>query len=304
MLIYILSRNENLYSTNRFVKAGQKAGHTIKVYNHMFCDLLIQNSEFSVSYNDEVLPIPDYIIPRIGANVTKQGEKVIRHFEKMGVPTLTSADGLLNSRNKFRCMQILAEKELNMPTTFFSNDLEHAESLIEKNKAFGYPFILKITEGTQGVGVYLIKSENQSKRFFDYYAQSKTKVILQEFIAESKGRDIRLFTVGDKVVAAMERIAPPNEFRSNIHRGARGHNVSLGPSETRMAIEALKALNLKIGGVDIIRSKNGPLILEVNSSPGLEGIESTTKIDIAGAVFQFIEEDFNRLNQDKNDANK
>ena len=299
MLIYILSRNENLYSTSRLIKAGQNAGHEIKVYNHMYCDLLIENSEFSVSYNDKKLPKPDYIIPRIGANVTKQGEKVIRHFEKMGVPTLTSSDGLLNSRNKFRCMQILAEKSLNMPTTFFSNDLEHAESIIQNNKAFGYPFVLKITEGTQGVGVYLIKSEAQSKQFFDYYSQSKTKVILQEFIAESKGRDIRLFTVGDKVVASMERVAPPNEFRSNIHRGAMGHTVSLGPSETKMAIEALKALNLKIGGVDIIRSKKGPLILEVNSSPGLEGIEGTTKIDIAGAIFKFIEEDFNRINEIK-----
>lgn len=297
MLIYILSRNENLYSTKQLVVAGQKAGHEIKVYNHMYCDLLIENGEFYINYNDTTLPKPDYIIPRIGANVTKQGEKVIRHFEKMGVPTLTSADGLLNSRDKFRGIQILAESKLNMPLTYFSNDFEYAEKIVETK--LGYPFILKITEGTQGIGVYLIKSTHQSQRFFDHYSESKTKVILQEFIAESKGRDIRIFTVGDKVIASMERIAPANEFRSNIHQGGIGQNVSLSPNEIEMAVNAIKALGLKIGGVDIIRSKKGPLILEVNSSPGLEGIEGTTKIDIASSVFKFIEEDYKRL-QSKN----
>ncbi len=232
----------------------------------------------------------DYIIPRIGANVTKQGEKVIRHFEKMGVPSLTSSDGLLNSRNKFRSMQILAEANLRMPLTYFSNDFEYAERIVHSK--LGYPFILKITEGTQGVGVYLIKSEHQAKRFFDYYSESKTAVILQKFIAESKGRDVRIFTVGNKVIAAMERIAPANEFRSNIHQGGLGQMVNLSSDEIEMAVNAIKALGLKIGGVDIIRSEKGPMILEVNSSPGLEGIEGTTKIDIATSVFTFIEEDY------------
>ena len=297
MLIYILSRNENLYSTARLIEAGRMAGHTIEVYNHMYCDLLIEDSNFYISYNEKTLTLPDYIIPRIGANVTQQGEKVIRHFEKMGVPTLTSSDGLLNSRNKFRSIQILAESKLSMPLTYFSNDFEYAEHIVE-NK-LGYPFILKITEGTQGVGVYLIKNKQHSQHFFDYYSESKTKVILQKFVAESSGRDIRIFTVGNKVIASMERIAPPNEFRSNIHLGGQGKNVNLSPNEIEMAVSAIKSLGLKIGGVDIIRSQNGPMILEVNSSPGLEGIEGTTKIDIASAVYKFIEADFEKLQKKK-----
>ena len=291
MLIYILSRNENLYSTSRLIDAGKKAGHIIKVYNHMYCDLIIENGSYNVSYNNNILAIPDYIIPRIGSNVTTQGEMVIRQFEKMGVKTLTSSNGLLLSRNKLRSMQVMAEHNLRMPATFYSNDLEHAEKLV--NQKLGYPFILKITEGTQGVGVYLIKNEAHAQRFFDYYSESKTKVILQKFIKESSGRDIRIFAVENKVIACMERVAPPNEFRSNIHRGAAGKNVKITDEEKTMALEALKALNLKIGGVDIIRSKNGPLILEVNSSPGLEGIEGTTKINIAGEIYKYIESDFN-----------
>jgi ribosomal protein S6--L-glutamate ligase len=288
MLIYILSRNENLFSTARLIEAGKKRGHTIKVYNHMYCDLIIENSNFYISYENEILPKPDYIIPRIGANVTRQGEFVIRHFEKMGVPSLTSSEGLLNSRNKLRSIQILAEHQLKMPITYFSDDLEHAETYV--NTKLSYPFILKITEGTQGVGVYLIKDVLSSNRFFDHYSISKTNVILQEFIEESKGRDIRVFAVGKKVVAVMERIAPENEFRSNIHRGGEGRPVKLTAEEKEIAINAIAALNLKIGGVDIIRSKRGPLILEVNSSPGLEGIEKVTQIDIASEIYKYIEQ--------------
>lgn len=287
MLIYILSRNENLFSTSRLIEAGKKRGHTIEVYNHMYCDLIIENSDFQVSYDNTILPKPDYLIPRIGANVTQQGEFVIRHFEKMGVPCLTSSDGLLNSRNKLRSIQILAQHQLKMPTTYFSYDLELAESYV--NKTLGYPFILKITEGTQGVGVYLIKDALTAKRYFDHYSDSKTNVILQEFIEESKGRDIRVFTVGNKVIAAMERIAPKNEFRSNIHRGGEGRLIELTTEEKEIAVKAIESLNLKIGGVDIIRSKRGPMILEVNSSPGLEGIEKSTQIDVASEIYKYIE---------------
>jgi ribosomal protein S6--L-glutamate ligase len=289
MLIYILSRNENLFSTSRLIEAGKKRGHTIEVYNHMYCDLIIENSNFYISYENRILPKPDYIIPRIGANVTRQGEFVIRHFEKMGVPSLTSSDGLLNSRNKLRSIQILAEHQLKMPTTYFSDDLELAENYV--NTTLGYPFILKITEGTQGVGVYLIKDVITAKRYFDHYANSKTNVILQEFIEESKGRDIRVFTVGNKVVAAMERVAPENEFRSNIHRGGEGRLIDLTIEEKEIAVKAIESLNLKIGGVDIIRSNRGPMILEVNSSPGLEGIEKSTQIDVASEIYKYIEGD-------------
>jgi len=290
MLIYILSRNENLFSTARLIEAGKKRGHTIKVYNHMYCDLIIEDSNFHISYENKILPTPDYIIPRIGANVTRQGEFVIRHFEKMGVQTLTSSEGLLNSRNKLRSIQILAEHQLKMPKTYFSDDLELSEAYV--NAKLGYPFILKITEGTQGVGVYLIQDLITAQRFFEHYSTSKTSVILQEFIKESTGRDIRVFAVGNKVVAAMERIAPKNEFRSNIHRGGEGRLIELTNEEKEIAVKAIASLNLKIGGVDIIRSNKGPMILEVNSSPGLEGIEKVTKVDIASEIYEYIEKDF------------
>lgn len=289
MLIYILSRNENLFSTARLIEAGKKRGHTIKVYSHMYCDLIIENGQFFISYENQILEKPDYVIPRIGANVTRQGEFVIRHFEKMGVPVLTSSEGLLNSRNKLRSIQILAEHQLKMPITYFSDDLELAEEYV--NTKLGYPFILKITEGTQGVGVYLIQDTLTAKQFFEHYSASKTNVILQEFIKESTGRDIRVFTVGENVIAAMERVAPKNEFRSNIHRGGEGKLIELTTEEREIAVQAIKALNLKIGGVDIIRSNKGPMILEVNSSPGLEGIEKTTKIDIASSIYEYIEND-------------
>ncbi|MGV6860719.1 MAG: RimK family alpha-L-glutamate ligase [Putridiphycobacter sp.] len=296
MLIYILSRNIQLYSTSRLVEATKKANHKVKVVNHMFCDLLIEDGKFSIVYEGEILEKPDYIIPRIGSNVTSYGEKVIRHFEKMGVPTLTSSDGLLNSRDKLKSIQILAEHDIKIPTTYFSNDFHEVESTVREK--LGYPFILKVIEGTQGLGVHLIKNEPTAQNYFDHFSNSKVKVILQEFIKESSGRDIRIITVGNEVVATMERIAPQNEFRSNIHRGAIGYKIRISDEEKEMAIRALKALNLKAGGVDIIRSKKGPLILEVNSSPGLEGIENTTKIDVAGAIIKFIEEDYKKQKHD------
>jgi ribosomal protein S6--L-glutamate ligase len=262
----------------------------------MYCDLLIENGKFSIWYEGETLPLPDYIIPRIGSNVTSYGEKVIRHFEKMGVCTLTSSEGLLLSRDKLKSLQVLAEHQINMPSTYFSNDFHDVEVLVKSK--LGYPFILKVLEGTQGLGVHLIKNEPTAQNFFDHFANSKTQVILQEFIKESAGRDLRIITAGDSIIASMERIAPQNEFRSNIHRGAVGYNIKLSNDEQQMAINALKAIGLKFGGVDIIRSKRGPLILEINSSPGLEGIEGTTKIDVADEIIKFIEQDYKNFTHD------
>lgn len=290
MLIYILSRNIELYSTSRLYEAVKKRNHRVKVISHMYCDLLIENGEFSVWYEGEMLPIPDYIIPRIGSNVTAYGEKIIRHFEKMGVTTLTSSEGLVLSRDKLKSLQVFAEHQINIPTTYFSNDFHEIERLV--NHKLGYPFILKVLEGTQGLGVHLIKNEPTAQNFFDHFANSKTQVILQEFIKESKGRDLRIIVARSTIIASMERIAPQNEFRSNIHRGAVGYNIRLSDDEQQMAINALKAVGLKFGGVDIIRSKKGPLMLEINSSPGLEGIETVTKIDIAGEIIKFIEQDY------------
>ncbi len=290
MLIYILSRNIELYSTSRLYEAVKQRQHKVKVINHMYCDLLIEAGQFSILYEGETLPLPDYIIPRIGSNVTSYGEKVIRHFEKMGVKTLTSSEGLLLSRDKLKSLQVLAEAGIAMPTTYFSNDFHEIEPIVKSK--LGYPFILKVLEGTQGLGVHLIKNEPTAQNFFDHFAHSKTQVILQEFIKESSGRDLRIITAGNRIIAAMERIAPQNEFRSNIHRGAVGYKIRLSNDEQEMAVNALKAVGLKFGGVDIIRSKKGPLVLEVNSSPGLEGIEQTTRIDVATEIVKFIEEDF------------
>ncbi|MDX1349076.1 MAG: RimK family alpha-L-glutamate ligase [Putridiphycobacter sp.] len=287
MIIYILSRNEQLYSTSRLFEEGKKAGHEIRVINHLHCDLLIENNEFIVIYNGSVLKKPDFLIPRIGANVTVYGEKVIRHFEKMGVQTLTSSIGLLLSRDKFKCMQYLVEKGIPVPTTYFSADLHDAESIVEEK--LGYPFILKLTEGTQGIGVFLVADESSAEQYFNTYSGSKTRIILQKFVSESFGRDIRIIVLGEKVIAAMERVASKNEFRSNIHRGGMGKEVVLTKEEEALALQAIKGLGLKIAGVDIIRSSKGPLLLEVNSSPGIEGIEKCTKINVAKAVIDFIE---------------
>ena len=286
MVIYILSRNKNLYSTSRIFQEGRKAGHNIQVINHMHCDLLIEDNQFFVLHDGKPLPKPDYIIPRIGANVTVFGEKVIRHFEKIGVRTLTSSMGLLLSRDKFKCMQYLVEKGIPVPTTYFSADLHEAEKIVEQK--LGYPFVLKLTEGTQGVGVFLIKDENSAEQYFNTYSGSRTRVMLQKFISESFGRDIRIIVLDNKVIAAMERVAGQNEFRSNIHRGGKGEIVDLTEEEEQLALKAIRGLGLKLAGVDIIRSKNGPLLLEVNSSPGLEGIEKTTKINVAKSIIDYI----------------
>lgn len=287
MLIYILSRNQNLYSTSRLIKEAKAAGHTIKTINHLHCDLLIEDNKPIILHEGEPLAKPDYIIPRIGANVTYYGEKVIRHFEKIGAKTLTSSWGLILSRDKFKCMQSLIEHGISMPTTYLSEDLHNAEYIV--NQKFGYPFILKLIEGTQGIGVFLIEDEEMAQRYFDLYSSSKNKVIIQKFITESFGRDIRIIVVGNKVIAAMERVAANNEFRSNIHRGGLGKQVELTETEIKLAIDTTKIMGLNIAGVDIIRSTNGPLLLEVNSSPGIEGIEKTTKINIAKAVINYIE---------------
>lgn len=286
MIIYILSRNEHLYSTARILEEGKKAGHKIRVINHMHCDLLIENNEFVVLHNGVILPKPDYLIPRIGANVTVFGEKVIRHFEKMGVRTLTSSMGLLLSRDKFKCMQYLVEQGVPVPTTYFSADLHDAETIVEEK--LGYPFVLKLTEGTQGIGVFLIKDENSAEQYFNTYSGSRTRVILQKFVSESFGRDIRIIVIGNRIIAAMERVASKDEFRSNIHRGGVGKIVELTNDEKELALKAINGLGLEIAGVDIIRSAKGPLLLEVNSSPGIEGIEKCTKINVAKALIDFI----------------
>lgn len=294
MLIYILSRGARLYSTSRIYRAALKKRHNVRILDHMECDLLVENGDFKVIYNNEVLLKPDVVIPRIGSSATAYGTAVVRHFQQMGVPVLNSTDGIFNSRDKFRSLQFLAANNIPIPVTYFSNDLHHAEKLVSKK--LGYPFIIKALEGTQGSGVFLVKNEIEAHEFFNKFGSSEKKIILQEFIAEFKGKDIRAFVVGNRVVASMMRMASKGEFRSNIHRGGVGQRVVLSEEEKEMAIRAVRILGLNVAGVDILRSKRGALIIEVNSSPGLEGIEGATGIEIAEEIIGFIEEKYHYAN--------
>jgi ribosomal protein S6--L-glutamate ligase len=287
MLIYILSRGPKLYSTIRIYKAAVKKGHTVRIIDHMECDLLIEKGVFKVVYNEEILPKPDFIIPRIGSSVTFYGSTVVRHFEQMGVQTLNNAISILNSRDKFRSLQFLVEGGIQIPTTYFSNDLFFAKKIVQ-NK-LGYPFIIKVLEGTQGLGVYLVKDEENATEILSHFMAKKTKIMLQEYIAEFSGKDLRVFVVGNKIVATMMRIAGGDDFRSNLHRGGRGEKVELTPDEKAMAINSVKALNLQVAGVDILRSKKGPMVIEVNSSPGLEGIERVSEMPVAEEIIDLLE---------------
>jgi len=262
-------------------------GHTVRVLDHMECDLLIEKGEFKVVYNDEILQKPDFLIPRIGSSVTFYGSTVVRHFEQMGVPTLNNAISILNSRDKFRSLQFLAANGIQIPTTYFSNDLFYAKKIVQ-NK-LGYPFIIKVLEGTQGLGVYLVKDEANATEILSHFIEKKTKIILQKYIEEFSGKDLRVFVVGNKIVASMMRIAAGDDFRSNLHRGGRGEKVELSNEEQEMAIDSCKALNLQIGGVDILRGKKGPMVIEVNSSPGLEGIERVSEVQIAEEIIDLVE---------------
>lgn len=295
MLIYILSRGPKLYSTSRIYKAAVAKGHTVRVLDHMECDLLIEKGEFKVVYNDEILQKPDFLIPRIGSSVTFYGSTVVRHFEQMGVPTLNNAISILNSRDKFRSLQFLAANGIQIPTTYFSNDLFYAKKIVQ-NK-LGYPFIIKVLEGTQGLGVYLVRDEANASEILSHFIEKKTKIILQKYIEEFSGKDLRVFIVGNKIVASMMRIAAGDDFRSNLHRGGRGEKVELSAEEQEMAINSCKALNLQIGGVDILRGKKGPMVIEVNSSPGLEGIERVSEVPIAEEIIDLVERMSNHDNK-------
>ncbi len=287
MLVYILSRGANLYSTSRIFKAATTQRHNVRVIDHMECDLLIEEGEYKVVFNDEVLIKPDIVVPRIGSSATYYGTSVVRHFEMMGCKVLNPSMAIQNSRDKFRSLQILMASEIRVPTTFFSYDMHYAERIVEKK--LGYPFIIKVLEGTQGNGVYLVENELKAKKLFDDLTLQKAKIVLQEFIEEFRGKDIRAFVIGDKVVAAYMRVAKGNDFRSNIHRGGTGKIVHLTDEEKKLAVGAVKCLGLDVAGVDILRSHKGSMVIEVNSSPGLEGVEQYTKIGVAEKIVEFIE---------------
>ncbi|CAN5921243.1 30S ribosomal protein S6--L-glutamate ligase [soil metagenome] len=287
MRLAILSRDSKLYSTRRLVEAGHQRGHEMVVLDHLKCDLIIEQGHPHILYRGEKLTRIDGVIPRIGASVTFYGTAVVRQFEMMKVKSAIESQAIVRSRDKLRSMQILSREGLGMPKTAFTNYSKEAAELIKE--VGGAPLVIKLLEGTQGLGVVLAETDKAAASVIEAFHNLKARVIVQEFVAESKGADIRAFVVEGEVVGAMKRQGKEGEFRSNLHRGGTGSLIKLSRAEKAAALNAAKVLGLKIAGVDMLQSARGPLILEVNSSPGLEGIEKATKADIAGKIIEYME---------------
>jgi ribosomal protein S6--L-glutamate ligase len=286
LTIGILSRNAALYSTKRLVEAIEKAGHIPKVIDHLKCDIVIEQDSPTIYYNKEKLDYVDAVIPRIGASVTFYGTAVVRQFEMMKKFTAVQSQALVRSRDKLRSLQILASSGVGLPKTVFTNYSKEVNKLIDT--VGGAPLIVKLLEGTQGYGVVLAPTKKAAQSIIEAFHSMKARVIVQEYIAESKGADIRAFVVNGKVVGAMKRQGKEGEFRSNPHQGGSGSVIKLSRKESEAARTAAQAMGLPIAGVDMLQSERGPLILEVNSSPGLQGIEQATGKDIAGTIINYV----------------
>ena len=280
--IAILSRGAGLYSTQSIFRAARKRGHYVRVIDHKRCNIVIEKGLPQIIYEGNRLVGMDAVIPRIGTSVTDYGAAVIRQFELMGVHTATKSEALIIARDKLKCLQKLSASGINVPKTFIAGSVVDVPELIDQLS--GVPVIIKLLESTHGVGVILAESRSTAISIVEAFSKFNHQVILQEFIQEAEGADIRAFVVGRKVVAAMKRQASKGEFRSNLHRGATSTVVQLTPKEIDIVLHAAKLMDLEIAGVDLLRSNRGPLVMEVNASPGLEGIETTTKVDIAGAI--------------------
>jgi ribosomal protein S6--L-glutamate ligase len=287
MKIGILSRKPELYSTRRMVEAGKQRGHEMQVINPLRCYMNITSHKPSIHYMGEKLEGFDAIIPRIGASITFYGAAVVRQFEMMNVYSVNESVAISRSRDKLRCLQLLARKGIGLPVTGFSHSTKFTEDLI--NVVGGAPLIIKLLEGTQGIGVVLAETDQAAHSVIEAFKGLKANILVQEFIKESGAMDIRCFVIGEKVVAAMMRQGKPGEFRSNLHRGGKGTKVKITPEERSTAVRAARIMGLNISGVDMLRSNHGPVIMEVNSSPGLQGIEKTNEKDIAGMIIKYIE---------------
>tara|TARA_B000000460_G_scaffold59244_1_gene39568 strand:+ start:386 stop:1264 length:879 start_codon:yes stop_codon:yes gene_type:complete len=290
MKILILSRNKNLYSTRRIFNAGINRGHEVRVVDYLRCYMNITSRKPTVYYGGESLEKADAVIPRIGASQTFYGTAVVRQFETMGSYCVNSSEAITASRDKLKSLQILAQDGINMPVTGFASHTMDIEGVIEK--VGSVPLVMKLLQGTQGQGIVLAETRKAAESVMSAFRQLEADILVQEFIKESSGTDIRALVVGDNVVAAMRRVAPEGEFRSNVHRGGRTEQIILNQEEEKIAVEAASVLGLRIAGVDLMRSKRGPLVLEVNSSPGLEGIEASSGVDVAGNIVRFIESDY------------
>jgi ribosomal protein S6--L-glutamate ligase len=287
MNIVILSRNASLYSTQSIVSAARRRNHHVRVFDHMYCDIFIDNKKPRIFFNNTEIKHVDAIIPRIGSTVTSIGASVIRQFECMNVFTTMTADALLRSRDKISCLQLLAANNIGVPTSALSNNYMAYSHLLDEIGPS--PHIIKLVEGTHGMGVILAEKKSTAESVLEAFYSTKKKVLVQEFISEAGGADVRVFIVDGEIVGVMKRQAVEGEFRSNLHRGGTAKVISLSEVEKKVALKAAEVMGLKIAGVDMLQTKNGPLILEVNASPGLEGIETTTGIDIAGKIIKYVE---------------
>lgn len=287
MKIAILSRNPELYSTRRLVEAALQHGHEPHVIDHLRCNIEIEQKGPTLFYGSDYLEGFEAVIPRIGASVTFYGTAVVRQFEMMNVFSAVSSRGIVHSRDKLRCLQVLSKEGIGLPKTVFTNYSRNVEHVVES--AGGAPVVLKLLEGTQGLGVVLAENQNAAQSVLEAFNGLRARVIVQEFIHEAKGADIRAFVVDGEVVGAMKRQGKEGEFRSNLHRGGSAMQIQLTEEEKQTAIKAAAAVGLGIAGVDMLQSSRGPLVLEVNSSPGLEGIERATGVDIAGKIITYIE---------------
>jgi ribosomal protein S6--L-glutamate ligase len=285
--IAILSRSSSLYSTARLKEAAVERGHEVSVVDYLRCYMEISARRPKVLYRGEEVR-PDAVIPRIGATYTFYGAAVVLQFEMAGVFTLNDSQGISRSRDKLRSLQLLSRAGVDLPTTSFAHSTQDIDGLLEV--VGGPPVVIKLLEGTQGLGVVLAETRKAADSVISAFRQLDANILVQEYVKEARGADIRAFVVGGKVVAAMKRQGPPGEFRSNLHRGGHAEAIKLTAGERATAVRAAKTMGLNVAGVDLIPSESGPMVLEVNSSPGLEGIEAASGVDIAAAIIEFIED--------------
>lgn len=291
MNIVILSRNPALYSTQSLVTAARKRNHFVRVFDHMKCDIVIEDNRPCIYYHGQMIKNVQAVIPRIGNSATAYGSSVIRQFELMKVFTTLKADPLLKARDKISCMQILSANGIRVPKSTISNNIMSNSQMIDEVGPM--PIVIKLVNGTHGLGVILAEEKKIAESIVEAFYATKQKVFLQQFIAEAKGADVRVFVVNNEIVGVMKRQAMAGEFRSNLHRGATSERIQLTEEEMKVARKAARVMGLSVAGVDMLQTSRGPLVLEVNASPGLEGIETTTGNDIAGKIIKYIEKNYN-----------
>jgi ribosomal protein S6--L-glutamate ligase len=296
MKVLILSSNPALYSTNRLIEEFTKNDIECEVVDPSRCYLDLSSGQPMVYFMGKKLNDFDAVLPRIGASISHYGISVVRQFEMMGVYCLNSSSAISRSRDKLRSLQLLSKQGIPLPKTSFASSTEQTQDLIKL--VGGAPNVVKLVEGSQGRGVVLAETQKASESLIDAFRELHANFLVQEFIADANGADIRCFVVGGKVVAAMMRQAKEGEFRSNIHRGGKGMAVKLNPEERKIAVNAAKAMRLNMAGVDIIRSERGPMVLEVNSSPGLEGIEGATNLNVASEIINYISKNYEKVSKD------